>query len=75
MSKRREQLRDRAEAAAWVVRFAWLRARENLGAEAAIQRDAKRDDWTVTKGNGRRCVGRGATIGEAIDAAMRNATA
>ena len=75
MSTRRERLNEQADAAAWHVRFDWLRARENIGAEASLQRDGK--TWRVNKGAGakQRCVGRGSTIAEALDAAMRNVTA
>jgi len=75
MSTRRERLNERATAAAWAVRFDWLRERDHLGAEASLQRDGK--TWRVNKGAGlkQRCVGRGSTLAEALDAALRNPTA
>ncbi len=75
MSKQREQLAAAVETARWHLRFDWLRAREHFGAEAALERDVGRDGWRVTKNNGRRCVGTGTTLADAIDAAMRNPTA
>jgi len=75
MSKQRERLKEAAVAAAWHVRFDWLRARENIGAEAELQRAGYGRGWRVVKNRGRRCVGRGVTIADALDAAMRNPTA
>jgi len=75
MSKQREKLREAATAAAWHVRFNWLRAREDIGAEAELKRSNDGSGWRVMKNMGRRCVGRGVTIADALDAAMRNPTA
>ena len=66
-------MKDSAERAAWHVRYEWLRTRELRARDVRLVEE--RGTWRVVMTEGARCVGRGPTIAEALDAAMRNVTA